>query len=63
MPGVGVDGIAEQQQLNERQHDDHRERHTIALELDKFLHQDSPSSAQKIAADPARRLRGQHVTH
>src|ERR1041385_1430000 len=63
MPRIGVDGVAEQQQLDERNHDDHRKRNTVALELDEFFHEDGPGPAQEIAVDPPRRLPWQHVTH
>src|SRR5258705_4904721 len=42
----GVDGVAEQQQLHNRDHHDHRERDAVAAELDEFLDQ------HRIAAPP-----------
>ncbi len=36
---IGVDGVAEQQELHQRDHDDHRERDAVALELDELLDQ------------------------
>src|SRR5262245_43416720 len=36
---VGIDGIAEQHELDQRNHDDHRERDAVALELDELLDQ------------------------
>jgi len=53
MPGVGVDGIAEQQELNERDHHDHRERHAVTLELDELLDQHRPGSTPE-APEPER---------
>ena len=34
-----VDGVAEQDQLHQRDHDDHGERHAVAAELDELLDQ------------------------
>src|SRR5262249_9318233 len=45
VPGIGVDGVPEQQKLNERDHDDHGEGNTVALELDELLDQHRPSPA------------------
>ncbi len=42
----GIDGVAEQQKLHHRKHDDHGERHAIAPELDEFL------DHHRIAAPP-----------
>src|SRR5262245_48385308 len=49
MARIGVDGVAEQQELHERDHDDHRERDAVALELDELLDQHRPSAPAKIA--------------
>ena len=43
----GVDRIAEQEQLHHRDHDDHRERHAVALELDELLHQHREGAPQR----------------
>src|SRR5262249_48728704 len=48
VPRIGVDGVAEQQELDERDHDDHRERDTIALELDELLDQHRPGPTKEI---------------
>ena len=48
MPGVGVDGIAEQQELHQRDHDDHGERDAVALELDELLDQHRPGSTPEV---------------
>ena len=46
----GVDGVAEQQKLHQRDHDDHRERDAVALELDELLDQHRPGAAPEAAA-------------
>src|SRR5256885_16920942 len=53
----GVDGIAEQQQLHDRDHHDHRERDTVAAELDEFLDQ------HRIAAPPEAESRLPHLPY
>jgi hypothetical protein len=61
---IGVDGIAEQDELHQRDHDDHDEGDAVALELDELLHQHRPSLAQQsAAAETARSLRRQQVRH
>ncbi len=46
----GVDGVAEQQELHQRHHHDHGERHTVALELDEFLDQHREGAPPESAA-------------
>src|SRR5262245_3278312 len=46
---VGVDGIAEQDELDERDHDDHRERDAVALELDELLDQHGDGATPEAA--------------
>ena len=60
MARIGVDGVAEQQELHQRDHDDHRERDAVALELDELLDQHRPGAAQEVAAPEVAgwRLRG-----
>src|SRR6185312_11983097 len=59
-----VDGVTEQHELHERDHDDHGEGNTVALELDEFLHQHRPALApESSAAQARRRLRGHHMRH
>jgi hypothetical protein len=41
---VSVDGVAEENQLEQRNADRHRERKSVAAHLDKFLDQDRPES-------------------
>ncbi len=56
MARIGVDGVAEQHELDERDHDDHGKGHAVALELDEFLHQHRRGLAQEAGtADAARR--------
>src|SRR5215217_6757830 len=55
MARIGVDRVAEQQQLDQRDHDNHRKRDAVTLELDEFLDQHRPGAAPKaIGARPAR---------
>src|SRR5215208_1064571 len=44
MTRIGVDHVAEQQQLDQRDHDNHRKRDAIALELDELLDEHCPGS-------------------
>jgi len=37
--GIGVDRVAKQEQLHDRQGDDHAQRHRVAPQLDPFLAQ------------------------
>src|ERR1043166_2533097 len=41
---IGVDRIAEQDELHQRDHDDHRKGHAVALELNELLEQHRPGS-------------------
>jgi hypothetical protein len=60
----GVDGVTEQHQLHERDHDDHRERHAVAPQLDEFLQQHRPGLApEAVARQSTRRLRGDEMGH
>src|SRR5262249_41455224 len=64
MPRIGVDGVAEQQQLNERDHDDHGERNAVTLELDELLDQHRPSPTPEVGGRaPARRAHGSEHGH
>src|SRR5437870_11450792 len=64
MPRIGVDGVAEQQQLNERDHDDHGERNAVALELDELLDQHRPSPTPEVGGRAsARRAHGTERGH
>src|SRR5262249_1049560 len=64
VPRIGVDGVAKQQQLNERDHDDHGERNAVALELDELLDQHRPSPTPEVAGRaPARRAQGSERGH
>ena len=53
----GVDGVAEQHELHQRDHDDHRERDAIAAKLDELLDQHrartSPEAARPETAERA----------
>src|SRR5689334_13210432 len=49
MPRVGVDGVTEQQKLDERNHHNHRERDAVPLELDEFLDQHRQRPAPEAA--------------
>src|SRR5215831_18208314 len=61
---IGVDGVAEQQQLNERDHDDHGERNAVALELDELLDQHRPSPTPEVGGRAsARRTDGSERGH
>ena len=55
----GVDGVAEQHELHQRDHDDHAERHAVALELDELLDQHraraQPEAARRHGADGGHR--------
>ena len=42
MLGVGIDGVAEQDELRQRDADHHAERQPVAPHLDEFLHHDRP---------------------
>ena len=62
MARLGVDGVAEQHQLHQRDHDDHGERHPVAPELDELLDQHRPGLApEAVAGKAARRLLGMHM--
>ena len=51
----GVDRVAEQDELHQRDHDDHRERDAVAAELDELLDQHRAGAARRSrAADRAR---------
>src|SRR5262245_56009935 len=53
---IGIDGVAKQDELHQRNHDDHRERDAVALELDELLDQHCDGATPE-AADGTR-LRG-----
>src|SRR5262249_32220200 len=46
---IRVDGVAEQDELHQRDHDDHRERDAVALELDELLDQHRDGATPEAA--------------
>ena len=55
---VGIDGVAEQDELNHRDADHHAERQPVAPHLDEFLHHDRPEPPPvESEAGHGRRLR------
>ena len=64
VPGIGVNGVAEQQKLHEWDHDDHREGNAVALELDELLDHHRPSAApEPVRGAAARRTGGEQGAH
>ena len=47
VPGVGIDGEAEQHQLHDGNRDHHGEGHAVATHLDEFLHQNRQEPADR----------------
>src|SRR5437762_14167725 len=51
MLGIGIDGEAEQRELNDRNADDHAEGQAVALQLDEFLADDAePARDREVVA-------------
>ncbi len=52
LPGVGIDGVAEQDQLHNRNTEHHREGQTIAAHLHQLLHEHGPYPAARDQQTP-----------
>jgi hypothetical protein len=49
VPGVGIDGETEEDELEQRNADHHQEGHAVALHLDEFLEDDGPEAVEAEA--------------